>query len=56
MSAGTGAVVACALAVAALPPEGPAEAPGGYYEYQELEREPDDGRRPAAGPHPVNPS
>lgn len=44
MSAGTGAVVACALAVAALPPEGPAEAPGGYYEYRELEREPDDGR------------
>jgi hypothetical protein len=44
MSAGTGAAaIACALAVAAVPPEGPAEVPGGYYEFRETEREPADG-------------
>lgn len=45
MAAGTGVTaVATALALAVIPPEGPEEAPGGYYELGELrEREPDDG-------------
>lgn len=43
MAVGTGTAVACALALAVVPPEGPVEAPGGYYTMYETEREPPDG-------------
>lgn len=44
MSVGTGATaITIALALAGTPPEGPAEPPGGYYDFREVEREPPDG-------------